>query len=437
MHTIRYENIRDDALALCEIGNRFAGSPGEAEARDYIKRRLREVGLANVREEAFEVATYRPVAARCELVGVRAPRLLSCVGLQFTGAGEIEAEAVQLGALETTVDLERALSRVGNVEGRIAVFKCPYPYLFAETLVEEGVVAIIDISDAPGGHICHLNAMMYPALAAQPNGTRLPIPGVTVERNDAEYLIEHISISSRRVRIIHEADYELVRTANVIGELQGIETPFERAVVGAHYDCQLEGVGASDNASGIGSLVEMARVLAGREHRRTLIFAAFADEEGGFRGSTQYCRMHRETLNDTVGMVNVDAPGWAPSQRSLHADAAIHKFALECAAPLGWSPDEEMDASVFPGSDHNPFIDAGVPACFFWRHPPTHPYYHTAGDTPELLDFQIVAETASVAGATLGRLGADPIIDLGRARPKRRWLDLRPDTASASSGQET
>jgi hypothetical protein len=430
MHTIRYENIRDDTLALCEIGNRFVGSPGETEARAYIGLRLSEVGLYRVREEAFEVATYRPVLARCELVGVQSHHDLSCVGLQFTGAGDIVAEAVQLGTLETLEDLDRALSCAGSIEGRIAVLRCPYPYLFAETLVSEGVAGIIDISEAPDGHICHLNAKMYPTLAACPNGTRLPVPGVTVERADAERLIEHISISSRRVRIVHEAEYDIVSTANVVGELPGSDGTPERAVIGAHYDSQLEGVGASDNASGIGSLIEVARVLAGRESRRSLVFVAFADEEGGFRGSTQYCRQHRDELNDTVGMVNVDAPGWAPSQRSLHADPAIRDFALKCAAPLGWSPDNQMDASAFPGSDHNPFIDAGVPACFFWRHPPTHPYYHTAGDTPELLDFRIVAETASVAGSTLERLGSDAKLALGRARPTRRWLDLRPETTT-------
>jgi aminopeptidase YwaD len=434
MQPIRYGHIRDDALALCEIGNRFAGTPGELEARGYIGQRFRDVGLVNVREEMFEVATYRPLVAQCELIGIGSSSRLSCVGLQFTGTGDVESEAVYLGALATSADLERALSIAGDVAGRIAVLKCPYPYLFSEILISEGVVAIVDISDAPDGHICHLNAMMYPALAACVNGTRLSVPGVTVERSDADRLIEHISISSRRIRVLHDADYDLVMTANVIGELQGVDATTGRAVIGAHYDSQLEGVGASDNASGIGSLIEVARALADQDPQRTLVFAAFADEEGGFRGSTQYCRQHQQTLNDTVGMVNIDAPGWAPSQRSLHADAAMREFALESAARVNWSPEEVMDASAFPGSDHNPFIDAGVPACFFWRHPPTHPYYHTAGDTPDLLDFRIVAETASVAGVTLERLGSEPTLQLGRARPVRRWLDLRPEASTQEVG---
>ena len=426
MHPIRYERIRNDAAALCEIGNRFVGNAGEAEAREFVARRFREVGLDNVREEWFEVATYRPRSARCELIGVSSRSVLACVGLQFTGAGDVESEAVDLGALREWSDLDRALARTGGVDGRVAVLKCPYPYLFTERLVAEGAVAIVDVSEAIGGHICHLNAMMYPALAASPNGTRLPIPGVTVERRDAERLVEHIRVRSRRIRVVHDARYEAVTTANVVGELAGDGEADEKAVIGGHYDSQLEGVGASDNASGIASLIEVAAVLADRRLRRDLVFAAFADEEGGFRGSTQYCRAHRETLATTVGMVNLDAPGWAPSERSLHADRAIRELAIETARRVDWSPDEEMDASLFPGSDHNPFIDAGVPACFFWRHPPTHPYYHTGGDTLDLLDFRVVADTARVACAMIERLGTEPTLDLGRSKPLRRWLDLRP-----------
>ena len=40
MRPIRYEQIRNDAAALCEIGNRFVGNAGEAESREYIKATL-------------------------------------------------------------------------------------------------------------------------------------------------------------------------------------------------------------------------------------------------------------------------------------------------------------------------------------------------------------------------------------------------------------
>lgn len=431
--SIEHQRIRKDTLALCDIGNRFVGTPGETEARAFIKRRFSDIGLVDVREEPFEVATYVPRLARCELVGSASPRALVCVGLQFTDSGTVEAEAVALGELDGPEDLESAVRAAGGVEGRIPVLATSYPYLFSEALVARGAVGMIVISDAPDGYVFHLNAMMYPSLAGEPNGTVLPVPGVTVEKQDGAYLLEHLSSGRGRVRILHEADYETVMTANVIGELRGAGSD-EHVVLGGHYDSQLEGVGASDNASGIASVLEVARVLAERPLHRSLIFVAFADEEAGFRGSADYCRRHAAEIGRTRGMINIDAPGWAPSKRSLHADPEIMSFAIESAAMVNWKPDESFDASLFPGSDHNPFIDAGVPACFFWRHPPRHPYYHTAGDTPQLLDFKVIAETAEVARATSQRLATIRKLDLGRARPSRRWLDLRPETLAGEAG---
>ena len=430
---IEHRRIRDDTLALCDVGNRFAGTPGESEAREFIGQRFSSLGLVNVREEPFEVATYRPRLARCELLGTASRSALVCVGLQFSDSGTVESEAVYLGRLDDQSEVEAAVHQAGGIDGRIAVLGTSYPYLFSEALVARGAVGMVVTSDAPDGHVCHLNAMMYPSLAGRPNGTRLPVPGVTVERQDAELLLQHISSTKGRIRIAHEADYETIVTANVVGELIGTDSD-ESVVLGGHYDSQLEGVGASDNASGIASLLEIARILAEKPLRRSLIFAAFADEEGGLRGATDFCRRHAADMGRTRGMVNIDAPGWAPSERSLHADPEILSFAIESAATVNWQPEEKLDASLFPGSDHNPFIDAGVPACFFWRHPPRHPYYHTAGDTPGLLDFKVIAETADVARATVARLASIEQLGLGRARPSRRWLDLRPETLAGETG---
>jgi Zn-dependent M28 family amino/carboxypeptidase len=159
-----------------------------------------------------------------------------------------------------------------------------------------------------------------------------------------------------------------------------------------------------------------------------VVFVAFADEEHGFLGSVDYCRRHEATLDQTVGMVCLDALAWAfPGGQSLHADPSMGDYAAARAREVGWDP-AIVDASLLLGSDHNSFIDAGVPACWFWRYPPQHPGYHSTGDRLDIIDFDLVAETARVAAHTAFSLadeaGAAP---LGRSRPTRRWLDLRPN----------
>ena len=71
--------------------------------------------------------------------------------------------------------------------------------------------------------------------------------------------------------------------SNLLVEISGREEG--SIVIGAHYDTVPGTPGADDNASGVSALLELARLLRGRSSRKTLIFAAFVNEEPPFYGS--------------------------------------------------------------------------------------------------------------------------------------------------------
>jgi hypothetical protein len=112
---------------------------------------------------------------------------------------------------------------------------------------------------------------------------------------------------------------------NVIGVLPGANPAgSEAVVVGAHYDHfgyvdrVSHGVkhrefysGADDNASGVASLLEIARTLARRPHPlpRQVIFVSFCAEEEGLLGSSYYVSHPLVPLSRTVVMVNLDMVG--------------------------------------------------------------------------------------------------------------------------------
>jgi hypothetical protein len=81
-------------------------------------------------------------------------------------------------------------------------------------------------------------------------------------------------------------------------------------IVGAHFDNYGAGQGVIDNWSGavlLPTLFESLKVLP-RKH--TFIFVAFAAEEAGLKGSSQYARkMTREDVARTRAMVNLDCLG--------------------------------------------------------------------------------------------------------------------------------
>ena len=408
--------------AICELGNRYVGTSGEQAARSFLLEEFRQAGLSNVRVEDVNVVACTPKRASCATVNPA--REWKAAGLQFTASKRCEAEAVYIGS-GSDADIER-LQGAGAIEGRIVVVHSYWPFQFAEALVAAGAVGIVVIAGTPTGVIPNFTARMYPP------GEPLAIPGVTVGETTGRELLSLLSLGPHTVAIDHEADYETTATGNVIGELPGAAAPAERVVIGAHYDTQLDGIGACDNASGVAALVEIASAWSTwQPPDRTVVFIAFADEEHGFSGAIDYCRRHHESVESTVAMVNLDALGWLfPCERSMHADSAMRSFAHDCARAVGWEPENELEASLMQASDHNPFIDAGIPAVLFWHYPPQHPYYHAAGDDLELMSFDAVADAATAAAYTVFKLATDTGIELGRSRPSHRRLDLRPPSAA-------
>ena len=66
---------------------------------------------------------------------------------------------------------------------------------------------------------------------------------------------------------------------NIEAGIRGVERPQEVVILGAHYDTVPDSPGADDNASGVATVLALARHFAGARPARTLRFVAFANEE--------------------------------------------------------------------------------------------------------------------------------------------------------------
>ncbi len=113
---------------------------------------------------------------------------------------------------------------------------------------------------------------------------------------------------------------------NVIGIRQGITKPSERVLVSAHYDHLPGCAGADDNASGVVSLLETARVLSGATFAKTLVLACWDEEEDGLIGSTAYAAEAKAAGDDIVLMVSLEMLGFkstAPNSQSVPAGLDI------------------------------------------------------------------------------------------------------------------
>jgi aminopeptidase YwaD len=390
---------------LAGIGNRYAGTPGETAARDYLFERFRAVGLDDVRLEPFPYLAYERGSASCEAVG---PGLeFECHPLQYTAIGEAAGEAIYLGDA-TDADFERIDARGVDLTAKIVVVHSMFPFDLATILAERGVAGLVHICETPDGIVGNFTGALYPPPLEPPwEGRPTAYCGVTISYPAGRVLISELSCGRPvELRLSHQGGYRESTAHNVVGAIPGREGG--EVILSAHYDSQAEGPCVYDNGSGLASLLETARVLrdAGGAGQPIVLLASAAEEIGVW-GATAYVHAHAREMDDVIGMVNLDGIASAyPSQRQIWcADAPLLDLAVGTARAHGWEPHRAMNArSTF--SDHAPFTDAGVPACLIWR--PDYPYYHSRGDVRALVDEHAIAETASVSASLARRLATDP-----------------------------
>jgi len=180
---------------------------------------------------------------------------------------------------------------------------------------------------------------------------------------------QQYSYYPRSQEFIVTGDGGRVHSANIIAVKQGDTA--RQLIVGAHYDSAPVGEGYSDNATGIGLLLEMAGRLKPRATPYTLVFVAFGAEEKGMLGSRHYVRaMSEEEQAATLGMIDLDAvaggeelwvtshpdaPGWLRDGVLTVAD----QLGIKLATPPEDAPLDAGEADI--PTDSRSFALAGIP----------------------------------------------------------------------------
>ena len=94
----RSSDLWDNLTYLCDACNgRFAGTPDERRAGDYILSRFQKYGLANVAAESFEMRGWQRGAAHLSLLSGDQPIELPCIALPGSLGCSLEAEIIDLG----------------------------------------------------------------------------------------------------------------------------------------------------------------------------------------------------------------------------------------------------------------------------------------------------------------------------------------------------
>lgn len=108
-----------------------------------------------------------------------------------------------------------------------------------------------------------------------------------------------------------------VRISDVVATLQGSETPDRVYVISGHYDTRCNNVndyiclspGADDDASGVAVAMELARIMATRHPKSTLVFTAVAGEEQNLYGSNFLAQTYKNASINIAAMFTNDIIG--------------------------------------------------------------------------------------------------------------------------------
>jgi Zn-dependent M28 family amino/carboxypeptidase len=179
------------------------------------------------------------------------------------------------------------------------------------------------------------------------------------------------------VKTSHDATPRLVEIKNVVAVLEG-EGPLadEAIVIGAHYDHlgtrpDQHGKrsvfnGANDNASGVATMLEVARLLATRQDKlpRRVVLVAFSGEERGMLGSFYYVNHPPVPLNKTIAMINLDMVGRLKGNLLITAGTGTCPPLAQMLGEI--SKRHELILLEIPGrltgSDHLAFYSRRIPA---------------------------------------------------------------------------
>jgi hypothetical protein len=128
--------------------------------------------------------------------------------------------------------------------------------------------------------------------------------------------------------------------------------------------------GALDNAAGVATMLEAARLFAAQPVRpkRSVLFIANTGEERGLLGADYYANHPTVPASSIVGLVDLDMPLLLYPFTDVTAFGADHStvgaMVAEAGASMGISvsPDPMPEEAIFTRSDHYMFVRRGIPA---------------------------------------------------------------------------
>lgn len=250
-----------------------------------------------------------------------------------------------------------------------------FPGLYYKEMVEAGALGFIQSSAVPIRALYDRKMMNDP----KTNFDNLPeVPDIKLDEHQFDIIKQ--MVEERRT---FELEFDIrnhfklgpIKYHNVVATIKGSKYPDECVIVSGHLDAYDVATGGIDCGTGIGPMMEAARMIAmsGAKPKRSIIFIGFAGEEFGLLGAQAWVKAHKDKLPKIANMFNRDGGPEPPV--GISVPQAMYDDFVKITAPIKLiRPDYQFEVKVaeprekptkMGGTDASVFAMEGVPTIGF------------------------------------------------------------------------
>ena len=286
-----------------------------------------------------------------------------------------KGDSIRNAAIAENLKIDRK-NREARMKGETEILPRKYePAMFYRQMVEAGILGIIQKSPVP------IRALYDRKNISQMTFDNLPaVPDIKLD--DQQYAVIEKMVERREY---FQLEFDIrnhfrmgpVKYHNVIGVIRGTKYPDEYVLAGGHLDAYDVATGGVDCASGVGPVMEAARLVAeaGGKPKRSILFCLWAAEEFGLLGSKAFVQSGKVDMKKISNYFNRDYTPFLSS--GVTVPEAMYEDFVKVSEPLeGVHPEftfkvEKRQGAPRPkpttasGSDHAYFAMEGVPTIGF------------------------------------------------------------------------
>lgn len=309
---VKETDLRQYVRDLVAFGPRMGGTPSNEKSAAYLSGFFERHGLE------VEVQDDPPALAHWETGWTveleDGARIESAWPYGFSAS----TDGARPGRLLMVADLGKAPPSP-EWKGRVIYTPGPVGRAYA-AIVKSGHLPVAILSSAPNDPTKYID---WSRLASLPASASNPVPAFAVSYLDGRSLAA-AARAGRSVRVSLDATIREGRGRTVIATLRG-QDPSGYYLVCAHGDSDAGGPGADDNASGVATVMEIARVYAGLVRsgrvpppRHSIRFAVWGAE---YRSARTFIEREGAGLSRLKGVMNFDETGTGAERDAIYFES--------------------------------------------------------------------------------------------------------------------